>query len=60
MEIDNIFDSSYVNSTDKTSPAKKQSEVKNLLKETTKEEDMTIYGSSKPKRMIIKATITHG
>ncbi len=60
MANDDIFDSSYVNNTDETSVSKKESEVKNLLKDTTKEEEMARYGTSKPKRIVIKAKITHG
>ena len=60
MANEEIFDSSYVNSTDNTTPVKKQSVVKALLKDTTKEAEMSRYGTSKPKRIVIKAKITNG
>jgi len=60
MNNNDIFDSSYVNNADDTSTTKKQSEVKTLLKEAVNEEEMAKYGSSKPKRVIVKAKITHG
>lgn len=60
MPIDEYFDPSYVNSSGKTTQTKKKSETKTLLKETTNEEDMSRYGSSKPKRIVIKAKITNG
>lgn len=60
MPNDDIFGSDYVNNTKDTTPTKKKSEVKSLLKESIKEEDMTVYGSSKPKRIVIKAKITNG
>lgn len=60
MPNTDFFDSNYVNSTDNTNTLKKQSEVKTLLKETTKEKEMDRYGTSKPKRVVIKAKITNG
>jgi hypothetical protein len=59
MAADNIFDSSYVNSDEKTSSPKKQSEAKPFSKEVIKEEEMSRYGSSKPRRIVIKAKITN-
>ncbi len=60
MSNDDIFGSEYVNNTGDTSSAQKKSEVKSLLKEPVKEEDMEKYGTSKPRRVLIKATITNG
>lgn len=59
MANEDIFDSSYVNNAVNTTSVKKESEVKMLLKETTKKEEMSRYGTSKPKRIVIKAKITH-
>lgn len=60
MNSDDIFDSSYVSNADDTSVSKKTSEVKNLLKDSVKQEEMAKYGTSKPKRIVIKAKITNG
>ena len=59
MPNDDYFVSAYVNNTEDTTRSKNKSEVKILLKESIKEEDMSVYGSSKPKRIVIKAKITN-
>lgn len=52
-----IFDSNYVG--DKSTEGRKSdSEVKKFLKSPIDEEQMKIYGTSKPKRIIIKANIS--
>lgn len=60
MANDDIFDSGYIDCADNTSAVRSRSVVKTLLKGTTKEEEMAKYGSSKPKRIVIKAKITNG
>lgn len=60
MTKNDFFDSSYVSSVENTTSVKKQSEVKALLREATKKEEMSRYGTSKPKRIVIKAKITNG
>lgn len=60
MSNDDIFGSEYVNNAQDTSREKKKSEVKSLLKEPVKEVDMSKYGTSKPRRVLIKAKITNG
>lgn len=54
-----IFDSSYVDA-DSTFTQKRQSEFKKFLKQPVEEEDIKKYGSSKPKRIVIKAKIKNG
>lgn len=52
-----IFDSSYVGDKS-TEGSKSESEVKKFLKSPIDEEQMKNYGTSKPKRIIIKANIS--
>ena len=57
---DNIFDSSYVGKPSETSTSKQESGVKKFLKEPVEKRDMNKYGSSKPRRVVIKAIIKNG
>ncbi len=57
---DDIFDSSYVKSEKNTQASSDKSKTKEFLKETVKLEDMEKYGSSKPRRILIKAKISNG
>ena len=52
-----IFDSSYVGNKS-TEGSKTDSEVKKFLKNPIDEGQMKNYGTSKPKRIIIKAKIS--
>lgn len=60
MSSQDIFDSSYVSGEQTSQPTKERSEVKRLLKEATSEQEMSRYGSSKPRRIIIKGKILDG
>ncbi len=55
-----IFDSSYVGKPSGTETSKQGSEVKKILKEPVGKKDMDKYGSSKPRRVVIKAQIKNG
>lgn len=60
MTNQDYFNSDYVGR-EQTNPGKKEgSEIRKLLKEAVNEEDMARYGSSKPKRIIIKSKIIDG
>jgi len=53
---DNIFDSDYIGDTS-TEGSKSSSEMKKFLKKPLDEEQIKSYGTSKPKRVVIKAKI---
>lgn len=55
-----VFSADYVKAASTTGSTNKPSEVKALLKNSTNAEQMSIYGTSKPKRVVIKARITNG
>ena len=55
MPNNEIFDADYVIQSPGTEATKEVSEVKKLLKDPFPEKEMTKYGTSKPKRVIIKA-----
>ena len=57
---DKIFDSSYVGPPSGTSTSKPESEMKKFLKTPVDKQDMNKYGSSKPRRVVIKARIKNG
>lgn len=56
----NIFDSSYIGSQTSTSTPKQASGVKKFLKEPIDSKQMNKYGTSKPRRVVIKAKIKNG
>lgn len=60
MPSEDIFDEMYVGGQDQTPEAPKKSELKAFLKEPLEEEELERYGSSKPKRVVIRAKITNG
>jgi hypothetical protein len=55
-----IFDSEYVGQPSGTATAKQTSEIKKFLKDPVIRQDMNKYGSSKPRRVVIKAKIKNG
>jgi|GEM_PF-3220198 len=55
-----IFDSSYVGEKTDTSSDKQGSSIKRFLKEPVGKKDMDKYGTSKPRRVVIKARIKNG
>jgi len=55
-----IFDSLYVEKSSGTVTSKPESGVKKFLKEPIDKQDMKKYGSSKPRRVVIKAQIKNG
>ena len=57
---DNIFDSTYVEPEKTTKNISNGSNTKKFLKEPINPNDMEQYGSSKPKRILIKAKISNG
>lgn len=59
MSKQNYFDPSYVSEQQTAQPTKEKSEVKRLLKEGVNEEEMSRYGSSKPRRIVIRGKILH-
>ena len=52
-----IFNSSYVEPEKATQATSNKSETKKFLKEAIKPKEMEMYGSSKPKRVLIKAKV---
>lgn len=59
MSNDELFDSAYVGGTDQTAVEKKKSDLKEFLKEPLIKSELERYGSSKPKRLVIRAKITN-
>lgn len=57
---DDIFDSSYVGDKTDTTPGNQGSSIKRFLKEPVDKKDMDKYGTSKPRRVVIKAKIKNG
>lgn len=57
---DDIFDSSYVGEKTDTTSDKQGSSIKRFLKEPVDKKDMDKYGTSKPRRVVIKARIKNG
>ena len=57
MSKQSYFDSNYVSEEQTAQPTKEQSEVKRLLKKVLNEEEMSRYGSSKPRRVVIRGKI---
>lgn len=55
-----IFDTLYVGEPSGTVTSKPESGVEKFLKETVDKQDMNKYGSSKPRRVVIKAQIKNG
>jgi hypothetical protein len=60
MANSNYFDTTYVDESQTAKRSKERSEVKMFLKESTSEEKMVRYGSSKPRRVVIKGKIING
>ncbi len=60
MSKENYFDSEYVGDSQTSQPVEKGSEIKRLLKESTDEQEMLRYGTSKPFRVVIKGKILDG
>lgn len=56
----NVFDEAYVGQPTTIPGGDKKSLLKNFLKTPVPAEDITKYGTSKPKRTVIRATIKHG
>lgn len=54
-----IFDESYVGSQETILTDEKKSKTKEFLKNPVTQDDIHKYGSSKPKRIIIRAVIQH-
>jgi hypothetical protein len=52
-----IFNSEYVGQASGTATSEQASEVKKFLKDPVVKQDMNKYGSSKPRRVVIKAKI---
>lgn len=57
MSNSNYFDAGYVGEEQTSQPVKEQSQVKRLLKDATSEEEMARYGTSKPKRVVVRGKI---
>jgi len=60
MSNSNFFDASYVDRSSDTSQPARNLEAREFLKQPIKEEELIKYGSSKPRRVIIKAEVTNG
>lgn len=60
MANSNYFDPTYVDESQTANPDKKRSGIKSFLKDSTSEEEMVRYGSSKPRRVVIKGKIING
>ncbi|GAW87813.1 conserved hypothetical protein [Bathymodiolus platifrons methanotrophic gill symbiont] len=60
MSNSNYFDTTYVENNQTVKPVMERSEIKSFLKESTSEEEMLRYGSSKPRRVVIKGKIIDG
>lgn len=58
--MNEMFDSSYVSTSETTKSVDSKSETKKFLKEPIKSEDIKMYGSSKPQRLLIRAQISNG
>lgn len=60
MSQDSIFDSSYVGAQQTVPIAERKSIMKDFLKSPVSQDDIDKYGSSKPKRIMIRAIIQYG
>lgn len=60
MSQNNVFDGSYVGSQQTAPLVENKSAMKDFLKSPVSQDDIDKYGSSKPKRIVIRATIQHG
>ena len=54
---DKIFNDDYISQNDETPVIKESSELKKFLKQVSSEDALEKYGSTKPKRVIIRAKI---
>lgn len=59
MKNDDIF-GDYVGNDTGTSADKQGKEIKKFLSKTLEDSDIERYGSSKPKRIVLKARIKNG
>lgn len=60
MSNNNIFDPAYIKNRDQTTARKERSEIKEFLKSPVEKKELERYGSSKPRRVVIRAKIANG
>ena len=56
---DSIFDSTYVRDDASTSGLQDKSSLKEFLNDPIKKEELKEYGTSKPRRVLVKAIVTN-
>lgn len=60
MNSQNPFDNEYVGGMQSTAAPTPKSAMKKFLKQPIEQQDLNRYGTSKPKRVVIRAKLIHG
>jgi hypothetical protein len=60
IKVDGVFDDAYVGKQQTKFIEEKKSSIKPFLKSPVSKDDFLKYGTSRPQRIVIRATIQHG